>query len=135
MKISIDLDGTLWHHMSLFRGFMGLMQAAGHEVGILTGHHEHSQGPDVALMIARGFPEPSFYLGKTDSDMNQNGAVSKSRLIVEAGIDAHFDDLDYGNPETERLFAECLGPNLHRLIVVRHKEPHLKPDGHGIHYE
>lgn len=122
MKISIDLDGTLWNHMNLFRTLMKLMQADGHQVGILTGHQHESAEDDTKLLVANGFPAPDFYFGRLPEDLPFNGAISKSRWILREGIDYHYDDLDYGLPETLALFQQCLGDQIHRLIIIRHRE-------------
>ncbi len=53
----------------------------------------------------------------------------KSRRILEEDIDIHFDDLDYENPETLRLFKELLGDQFHRLVIMKHREPK------NVHYE
>src|SRR5208337_3327290 len=65
VKISIDYDGTMWSHMAFFREFMRVMQAAGHQVGILTAHSERMRDGDIDLMTQRGFPPPSFWLGRS----------------------------------------------------------------------
>lgn len=105
MKISIDLDGTLWQNMAFFRNLMTTFQAAGHDVGILTGHHMNGKYADIAKLSENGFPLPSFFYGKeTDQDMATNGSYFKSRKIKECGIDIHFDDCDYGNLESEQIF-------------------------------
>ena len=129
LKISIDMDGTLWQNMAFFRELMKVMQGQGHEVGILTGHGLQSEKPDIDLMIARGFPKPDFWFGRAEEDLPYNGAVMKSRRILSELIDYHYDDLDYGNPDTLRLFKEGLGNQMNRLIVVHWREPK------GEHFE
>ena len=128
MKISIDLDGTLWDHMEFFRELMKSMQAAGHRVGILTGHAHDTKERDVDLMLARGFPRPDFYFGRTSTYMPFNGAKFKSSVILKYGIDVHFDDLDYGNSETAHLFQEIPGV-WEKVVTVRWREPK------EVHYE
>lgn len=105
MKISIDLDGTLYAHPVFFRELMSLFQAAGHQVGILTGHKAESESHDRKKLLADGF-SPDFYLGRTPAYMPLNGSVFKRNMIVAHNIDIHFDDLDYSNPDSERLFEE-----------------------------
>lgn len=129
MKISIDYDGTMWDHMAFFRNLMISMKAAGHQVGALTGHEPHIRDNDIALMVSRGFPEPDFWFGRTPEYVPFNGAVYKSHIIKTEGIDIHFDDCDYANPETIRLFNEHLGSDIYKLVIVRHREPR------GVHYE
>lgn len=129
MKISLDLDGTVWDHMHYFREMMKTMLPQGIQVGILTGHSQESKDKDIELMVARGFPVPSFYYGKTPYEMQFNGAVSKSIKIKEEHIDMHYDDCDYANPETLRLFQELLGDQMYKLCIVHHREPR------GVHFE
>ena len=107
MKVSIDLDGTLWQHMGFFRALMQSMQSQGHRVGILTGHDDRIREQDVALMVARGFPRPDFYFGKqTLADLESNGSHFKARIIQQEAIDIHFDDHDFGNSESESLMSQ-----------------------------
>ena len=128
MRISIDFDGTMWSHMGFFREFMRAMQSAGHQVGVLTGHSASTAEADIRLMIARGFPRPDFYLGRTTEYLPFNGAKFKLDMIRLHGIDYHFDDFDYDNPETTRLFDEVADIR-HRIVKVRWREPH------STHYE
>ena len=127
MKISIDFDGTMWSHMQFFRDFMRAMQSAGHEVGCLTGHNDDIEGRhqmnDLRLMDSRGFPEPDFWFGRTPEFVPLNGAVYKSMVILREGIDIHFDDCDFGNPETLELFKKHLGEQFHRLMIVKERQP------------
>ena len=90
MKISIDLDGCLWHHQTFFREFMRAMQAAGHQVGILTSHKNIHEPADRALLEKRGFPAPDFYIGRTNGIKNY--AAYKAHIILASGIDLHFED-------------------------------------------
>ena len=127
MKISIDLDGTLWAHMDFFRNFMKAIQLQNHKVGILTGHNLENKQHDIDKMIANRFPIPDFYYGKeTDQDKATNGAYFKARKIKEENIDIHFDDNDYDNPETYRLVQQ-LGIQ-EKIFKVPHK-------GRGIQSE
>lgn len=132
MKISIDFDGTLWSRMAFFREFMFAMQARGHQVGMLTGHSHDMESKDVALMLARGFPKPDFYFGRTPDYMHLNGAHFKSMVIKREGIAMHFDDYDYDNPDTDRLFKE-LGQE-EQIARVKARTP-IEVNGHKIHYE
>lgn len=123
MRISIDLDGTLWQHMGFFRALMLAMQAQGHQVGILTGHGVEIREADIALMIARGFPRPDFFLGKEiEEDKARNGGYFKARMILEHRIDVHFDDHDFGNPHSEQILLDYGLRN--RLMRAYHSEPH-----------
>lgn len=106
MKISLDLDGTCYYKPAFFKELMRLFLSAGHEVGILTGHRQSSAERDIAKLVEAGFPRPSFYFGRTEDYMSLNGAHYKSMIIDREGIDIHFDDYDYGNTDTIRLFKE-----------------------------
>lgn len=123
MKISIDFDGTMWSHMAFFRNFMHAMQKAGHQVGCLTGHNEYIRQNDIDLMVARGFPVPDFWFGRTEEYVSKNGSVYKSVVILREGIEIHFDDCDFGNPESLRLFKEGLGDQFYRLMTVEPRYP------------
>lgn len=131
MKFSIDFDGTMWSHMSFFRAFMISMQAAGHQVGVLTGHSQDDRHikNDIDLMVARGFPKPDFYFGRREEEMPFNGAVRKSAVILLEDIRLHFDDFDFNNVETERIFREQLGDQFYRIVRIQHREPT------NVHYE
>lgn len=117
MKISIDYDGTLWSHMAFFRAFMKAMQAQGHTVGMLTAHSDDNIciHQDLALMKARGFPEPDFWFGNTGGDW------SKPKVILREGIDIHFDDGNGGGQIAE--YREQLGDQSYRLIAVQARLP------------
>ena len=90
MKISIDLDGCLWHHQTFFRDLMRGMQAAGHQVGILTSHKTIHEPADRALLAARGFPEPDFYIGREKGVVDY--AAYKAHIVLDRDIDLHFED-------------------------------------------
>lgn len=90
--------------MSFFRELMWAMQADGHEVGILTGHHIDTRDRDIELMLARGFPAPDFYIGRPVGSQ-EHGGTFKPRMIREHRIDHHFDDCDYRNLSTVALMG------------------------------
>jgi hypothetical protein len=90
MKISIDLDGCLWHHQTFFRDLMRGMQSAGHQVGILTSHKKIHISADLALLEKRGFPLPDFYFDRPNGVIDY--AAYKAHVILERGIDLHFED-------------------------------------------
>lgn len=94
MKISIDLDGVLWHNQKFFRAFMRSMQASGHQVGILTAHKVIHRPADLALMEKRGFPAPDFYIGRPlDMPHREEGyGAWKAAVVMNEGIDIHFED-------------------------------------------
>ena len=129
MKISIDYDGTMWSHMAFFRALMQAMRAQGHQVGILTGHTSDGEPQDVQLMLARGFPKPDFWFGRTPEYHHLNGSYFKADVILKENIDLHFDDCDFGNPESSRILDEKLGPLAYKVIRMRWREPS------NVHYE
>ena len=90
MKISIDLDGCLWHHQAFFRDLMRGMQAAGHQVGILTSHKTIHMMADLALLEKRGFPQPDFFYDRVTGVTDY--AAYKTHIILEHSIDLHFED-------------------------------------------
>lgn len=106
MKISIDLDGTLLEKQEFFAEFMRLFLAAGHEVGILTGHRHDREEHDREKLRELGFPSPSFYFGRTEEYMHLNGAHYKTMVIERESLDLHFDDYDYNHPDTIKLFSQ-----------------------------
>jgi hypothetical protein len=108
--ISIDLDGTLWHHQRFFREFMKAMQGAGHKVGILTSHKMIHEPADRALLRERGFPRPNFYIGREDGDADY--AKCKAAAIRDCNIDIHFED-----GLTDKLRKE-LGDKAYRVMGV-----------------
>lgn len=119
--------------MGFFRELMVAMQARGHQVGMLTGHRHDAKEKDIELMISRGFPMPDFHFGRTPEFMHLNGAHFKSMIIQREGIDLHFDDYDYDNPDTERLFA-TLGQE-EKIARVRARRPLDDAQGRKVHYE
>jgi hypothetical protein len=120
VKVSIDLDGTLFAHPEFFVLVGTLLQAAGHQVGILTGHKADAEEHDRKKLAVLGFT-PDFYLGRTEAYMPLNGAHFKSDMIREHNIDIHFDDLDYCHPDTTRLFKANKHAN-DRVFVVPARE-------------
>lgn len=127
MKVSIDLDGTLFAHRDFFRELMRLFQAAGHEVGVLTGHKAESEEHDRKKLTKDGF-NPDFYLGRTAGYMPLNGSIFKRDMIALHNIDIHFDDLDYGNLDSIRLFDES---DHARLRLVTMPKDRVKAKEHG----
>ncbi len=117
MKISLDFDGTTWQHQEFFIAFMNAMQAAGHEIGMLTGHHQHSKDKDIALMVSRGFPKPDFFIGRPDGS-HWHGGSFKPRMIEEHNIDYHFDDCDF----SQQKCIELMGDHP-RIFRVWHEKP------------
>ena len=129
LKVSIDLDGTNWSHMRFFRTLWTSLKSQGHEVGILTGHRKETEPDDLNLLKARGFPVPDFWLGKPEAELSRNGAYFKSAMIVEHGIDMHFDDMDFNNESTVEVFKEQLGDQFYRVVRVTPREPR------DVHFE
>lgn len=106
MRFSFDLDGVLYERTDMWREIMLALKAAGHEVGVLSGHHQHSEDHVRKKLVSMGFPVIDFYRGREGEMLAKNGAVMKAAAIEEMGIALHFDDFDFGNAETERLFHE-----------------------------
>lgn len=106
MKISLDMDGTCVAKPEFFRELMASMQARGHKVGILTGRPHTGQAQTLEQLSKLGFPKPDFYFGRTPEYMPLNGAHFKSMIIKREKIEIHFDDYDYDNSDTIRIFAE-----------------------------
>lgn len=106
MKISLDMDGTCLAKPEFFREFMAAMQARGHKVGILTGRSHTSKDDVMASLSKLGFPKPDFYFGRTPEYIPLNGAHFKSMIIKQEKIEIHFDDYDYDNADTIKLFAD-----------------------------
>lgn len=121
MKISIDLDGTLYSHMTFFKLLWLALKQHGHEVGILTGHSLESQATDRKIITDLGFPEPDFYLGRTPEHIPFNGAIFKIEMIKQHNIDMHYDDYDYDHPITTRLFEES--DIRTKIAKLKFKEP------------
>ena len=118
MKISIDLDGVLWHNQTFFRSLMRGLKEDGHLVGILTSHKIIHEFADRALMEKRGFPCPDFYIGRPMDSKGIEYDVLKSLAIKEHGIDLHFED---GDSNTLR---NLMGDSRYKIIsmVPRGKE-------------
>lgn len=119
MKISIDLDGVLWHNQAFFRSFMLAMQKEGHQVGILTSHKIIHEFADRALMEKRDFPCPDFYIGRPKDHKERTDGLSyaalKVKAIQEHGIDYHFDD------SITECIRESLGPDAYKIISIAHR--------------
>ena len=120
MKISVDIDGTLYAHKAFFRELFRLCGSAGHSIGILTGHSAECEQKDRAELAAMGFTV-DFYLGRTAEYMSRNGMHFKRDMILAHGIDLHFDDLDYGLADTTRILAASGDNVIRRIIIVPHK--------------
>lgn len=116
MKISIDIDGTLWQHQDLFRAFSWAMKAAGHEIGICTGQLQESKENNLRAFMRHGFPEFDFFYGRPDESWA--GADHKKKMIAERGIDYHFDDFDFSH-ESSLMKA---GKHI-RFIRMNHGDP------------
>jgi hypothetical protein len=94
VKIAIDLDGTAWAYPSFFAELMRALQARGHQIGILTSHHESLREADLRLFAARGFPTPSFYYAKRSDEAGLPAAEWKPAAMRRHHIEWLFDDLD-----------------------------------------
>ena len=92
MKFAIDLDGTAWKYRQLFAALMRSLQREGHQVGILTAHGPVLEREDRRLLLARGFPEPHFFINKQEPA--EPCKPWKERMVQEHSIDCLFDDFD-----------------------------------------
>lgn len=114
MKIAIDLDGTAWAHRELFRCMINGFIAAGHQVGILTGHNVKSAVADLHLWKARGFPTVHFYIAKETEEAGIPAEIWKPSMMKKHQIDYLFDDLDTndvrllcGKPTSQETRPAC----------------------------
>ena len=123
MKISLDYDGTIWQHQEFFKAFIKAMQAAGHKVGMLTAHRPETKDKDIALMVARGFSRPDFYIGRPSGTGMGIGAY-KAKMIEENNIDYHFDDCDYNSPKVIEDFGDH--PRLFKCWFEKPKGSHIQ---------
>ena len=98
MKISYDLDGTLFAYPTELLNFAWLMQKCGNEVGILTGRNLEDINNNVLPLLKQHGFTPDFFIGRdfepteTDWDANIKNQVWKPQMIKEHNIDIHFDD-------------------------------------------
>ena len=122
MKISLDLDGTVWSHKAFFRAFMLAMQGAGHKVGILTAHRDIHRDADLLLLDKEGFPSPSFFLCRPYQS-SDSYAEFKAKTILSEKIDIAFDDCNFDGNEVEKMIHALLGKERHRLIKVTPRYP------------
>lgn len=106
MKFSFDLDGVCYERPEVFAAIAHALQSAGHEVGVLSGHRHGSGERTLDKLEAMGFPRMDFFFGRRPEDMDKNGAVRKSQVIRDHEIALHFDDYDFNNADTIRLFRE-----------------------------
>jgi hypothetical protein len=122
MKISLDLDGSVWSHKSFFRELMIAMQAAGHQVGILTAHRDIHRDADLFLLTAENFPMPDFFYCRPYKS-HLTYAEFKAQTILNEGIDIAFDDCNFDGTEVEATIRALLGDQKHRLIKVTPRFP------------
>ena len=129
MKISFDLDGTIYDHQEFFQELFKVFQEFGHTMGILTGHASTSEEADLRKLEAIQI-YPDFYFGRTLDYIPLNGAHFKSMIIKREGIDIHFDDYDYDNTDTIRIFKELGEQKIFRVksLTKLPKSATLKQD-------
>jgi FMN phosphatase YigB (HAD superfamily) len=93
MRISFDLDGTIYAYPEMFRRLYQAFRAAGHEVGILTGHNFSEQTLDLARLHSYGFG-PWDFLGYTNTEGDVPATVAaKAQYLIDQVITLHFDDV------------------------------------------
>lgn len=98
MKITYDLDGTLFAYPNELLSFAFFMRKRGHQVGILSGHGMwHIRDNILPALEKIGF-KPDFYIGRDfePTDPNWDRDIKnqewKPKMIRENNIDIHFDD-------------------------------------------
>lgn len=98
MKVSYDLDGTLFAYPTELLMFAFMLQKSGHEVGLLTGRAIWDLEKNILPMLAQNKFVPNFYIGRDfepeeqDWDQNIKNQIWKPKMIKEYNIDIHFDD-------------------------------------------
>jgi hypothetical protein len=117
VKISFDLDGVLYEKPDFYISLCMALKAGGAELGVLTGHTHESGERTLDKLEQMGYPRFDFFFGRRPEDIPFNGAVRKSQVIRDEGIDLHFDDYDFDWPDTVELFAG--GGQENRILRVR----------------
>jgi hypothetical protein len=114
LRISIDLDGCLYHNIAFFREFTNAMRGKGHKVGILTSHKMIHEKADRALLREYGIPEIDFYIGRPVDMPHQEDGYGEWKVgqILMQGIDVHFED---GYAQKMRY---VLGNEAHRVFPM-----------------
>lgn len=107
MKFSFDLDGVLYEKTEAYKVLCRALKSSGAMIGVLSGHRHSSKDKVLKNLSDLGYPDFDFYFGRRPEDMHLNGAVRKSQVIKDEGIDVHFDDYDFDWPDTVDLFASC----------------------------
>lgn len=114
MRVSLDLDGTVWKYRKEFAWLFRILKASGHEVGILTAHTDHIKDADLHLLQARCSIVPDFFIckdNKTFTDASESTGKWKARMVLERDIDLHFDDFDIHKPERHIKYLEDFDSN------------------------
>lgn len=89
MKISFDLDGTYTEYPETFDDLAAMLQAAGHEVGILTARPFDDEHYEELGFV----PDFEYYLGLPDGKYTETEkCLEKSVKIQQEEIDMHYDD-------------------------------------------
>lgn len=113
MKVSFDLDGTVYASPNVFRALQHALKAAGHDVGLLTGHGPAEQPTDLARLTSLGFG-PWDFLGYTDTvNRVQATILAKVQYLIDHAIDLHFDDV------AEPIQAELRARGHHTVTVFK----------------
>jgi len=97
MKLSLDLDGTVWKYPKWFSWLAKQHQASGWEVGILTAHSENIKDADLKLLQARCGFTPDFFICKDENTWtgeDTSDGYWKARMVLENDINIHYDDFD-----------------------------------------
>lgn len=109
MRVSLDLDGTVWKYRKEFAWLFKIFKASGHEVGILTAHTDHIKDADLHLLQARCQIIPDFFICKDDNtftDASESTGLWKARMVLEHDIHLHFDDFDIHKPERHEKYLK-----------------------------
>lgn len=93
MRISFDLDGTLYAHPKAFNTLYVALTQAGHTVGLLTGHNSADREEDVARLTGLGFGPWDFFEYTNTANNVPATIAAKIQYLIDHAIDIHFDDM------------------------------------------
>lgn len=92
-RVAIDLDGTAWSHIELFKAIIKGLKDYNYEVGILTAH-VNLREKDLNLWRSRGLPEVDFYYSKIRGEEHIPSKEWKIMMCNRHNIHYLFDDFD-----------------------------------------
>jgi hypothetical protein len=119
MKISIDLDGTLFQNPDFYYELIGIFKITGHNVGVMSCHTK-DDFPKIGGL--------DFWFTATGCENSLSEAESKAEIMIREKIDVSFDDkglLIYefcrkkGHPEKMCLcnWSYCTNDVIYKLIA------------------